>query len=1153
MRIHTNRRCPVFLHLKLLLLIAAWITAPPGPLMANNPGKVFPASLQPNTISISCREQPLKWIIRQIEKQSGLSFIYSNDDLDINKKYSVAVKKRTLNEALQAIFSPLKLEFEIRGDKVLLHTAPPVQSSRDVPAGNLPVKSVIVKGKVVDEKGNPLAGVTVELKEPSLRSVTDSEGNFQLQIPVLAGVLTFSYVGYEKREVSLTSSYIAVELFPLDKNLNEVVVVGYGVQKKVSVTGAVDVIRSTSIQGRATPNLTQALQGASPSLTIQQTSFEPGQPININIRGIGTLGDNSPLVVIDGLVGGDLNLLNPNDIDNISILKDAGSAAIYGSRSANGVILITTKKGKKGAGTLSYNGIFSRVKPHVWMKPVKGFENMILKDEAIINSGSGQTPSYSPLDIEQRKELGDEEWFLSSIFQDASQQNHSLSLGGGRDKSTYMVSLGYMDQQSNFVGPAKGLKRYNFRINLSNEVGRLKLSTILAYSRTQIKDHSFTTGTLVVDAERTPPYYKLKDTSGRYLINDVLAQFNPLGILDKGGFRDYDNDNIFGSLNAELKIVRGLTLKGVFGGALDANHQYYETNYVPFYREGQAAGTAPAGVYGSDKGSVTGDENAKNLFLNSQLLLEYAGEFGKHHIQLLGGFTNESYTGKSNKVALNYTSPDLNLPQTSTVVNIGDLRITPQGTTQNSLYSAIGRASYSYNDKYFAEVSFRADGSSKFAKQNRWGYFPSLSLGWRISEEAFFQKSRIAGYFNELKIRGSYGLLGNQNVNNYQYQTTYVVYPNTYGFNGNTAVSGTGFNIANPDLKWEVANTFNIGFDAGLFNRRLNIGFDYFNKLTKDILLHPNLPGTFGGGQVDYNIASVRDRGWEANIAYTIPGRILHQSISLNIGNTNNEIVQMANGQDQLQSLEELQVLYGKGIPIASYVGYKRDGYFRNLKDVENKPRFTGLAVAPGDISYKDKNGDGLIDDNDRYVLGNPFPHYIFGLNYTVSWKNLDLGLLIQGVGQRDMALRGELIEPFHANYSFTMYTHQLDYWRPDNPNAQYPRLALNGSASNTNNFRKGSDLYILNGAYARLKNIQIGYTLSQTISQRLGIQKLRAYLTGQNLLTLTKNRFIDPESSEFHNGANNQNNNLNATNGANSGRSYPTLIYYGFGLEVIF
>jgi hypothetical protein len=391
-------------------------------------------------------------------------------------------------------------------------------------------------------------------------------------------------------------------------------------------------------------------------------------------------------------------------------------------------------------------------------------------------------------------------------------------------------------------------------------------------------------------------------------------------------------------------------------------------------------------------------------------------------------------------------------------------------------------------------------------------------------------------------------LLGNQNVGNYQYQTTYQVYANTYGFNNNI-VSGTGFNVANPDIKWEVANTFNIGVDAGLLHRRVNISFDYFNKLTRNILMQPNLPGTFGGGQVDYNIASVRNKGWEMNLSYNVPGRVLHHTISLNIGNTNNEIVKMANGQDRIQSLEELQVIYGKGLPIASYVGFRRDGYFQNLKDVENKPRFTGLAVAPGDIAYKDKNGDGVIDDNDRYVLGNPFPHYIFGLNYSLSWKNFDLGLLIQGVGHRDMALRGELIEPFHANYSFTMFDHQLDYWRQDNPNARYPRLAVNGSASNTNNFRKGSDLYVLNAAYARLKNVQIGYTLSPQLTQRLGIQKLRAYLTGQNLLTITKNRFIDPESSEFHNSSNN----LNATNGANSGRSYPTLIYYGFGLDVTF
>ena len=1157
MIIHTHGTGHVHRNHKLLLFVLWALLLPPALQARTDPpenrGAVYvDAGLpdQQDHISIICKEQPLKWILSQFERQSGLSFVYSNDDLDVNQKYSVAVKKMKVNDALYKIFSPLKLRYEIAGDKILLRAIPPSATTTTLPSGSPKdtAAGVIVKGKVLDEKGNPLAGVSVEWKEAGLHTITDNAGNFQLKIPHLEGSLSFSYVGYEIKEVAVSSADLTVAMSLLDKAMGEVVVVGYGTQRKVSLTGGVDVIRSSSLEGRATPNLSQALQGAAPSLTIQQTSFEPGQPVNINIRGIGTLGNNSPLVVIDGLVGGDLNLLNPNDIDNISILKDAGSAAIYGSRSSNGVILITTKKGKKGDGTLAYNGILSRVKPHVWMKPVKGYENMILKDEAIVNSGSGQTPYYSPLDIEARKEEGDEPWFLNSIFQNATQQNHNLSLSGGKDKSTYLVSLGYMDQESNFVGPAKGLKRYNFRMNLSNEVGRLKLSSIIAYSKSHIRDHSYVTSTLVVDAERTPPYYKLKDSLGRYLINDVLAQFNPLGILEQGGFRDYDNDDLTGSLSATVKIIKGLTLRGVFGGTLDANHEYYVTQYVPFYREGQAVGSAPGGVYGNALGNVTGDQNTKNLFLNSQLILEYMRDFGRHHIQLLGGATNESFTGKSNQVVLNYTSPDLNLPQSSTIVNVGDMQITPQGTSQNSLNSVIGRASYSYDDKYFLEGNFRADESSKFAKQNRWGYFPSVSAAWRISREEFFQRAGISHYLNEWKLRTSYGLLGNQNVGDYQYQTTYTVYANMYGFN-NTAVSGTGFNVANPDIKWEVANTFNIGTDAGLFNNRLNLTFDYFNKLTKNILMQPNLPGTYGGGSVDYNIASVRNKGWEVSASYAITGRVLHHTIGINIGNTNNEIVRMANDQDRLQSLEELQVLYGKGIPIASYVGYKRDGYFQNLKDVENKPRFTGLAVAPGDIAYKDKNGDGVIDDNDRYVLGSPFPHYIFGVTYSVSWKDLDFGFLIQGVGQRSMALRGELIEPFHMNYSYTMFEHQLDYWRPDNPNAKYPRLAINGSASNTNNFRKGSDLYVLNAAYARLKNIQIGYTLSPAISRRMGIQKLRAYLTGQNLLTIAKNNFIDPESSEFHNG----NNNLDVTNGANSGRSYPTLLYYGFGLDVTF
>lgn len=1006
-----------------------------------------------------------------------------------------------------------------------------------------------IKGHVQKDSGERIAGVTVRLTDDAGHLVktvpTDANGAFSFDglDPSRHYNVSFSDISYQpltNSRLSPAQDSVSVTLVPVVNVLDQVVVVGYGTQRKVSVTGGVDVVKPTAIEGRPSVNMAQALQGTSPSLIIQNNSFEPGQSPSINLRGVGTLGDNSPLIVIDGLVGGDLNLLNPNDIESISILKDAGSAAIYGSRSANGVILVTTKKGKAGRAVVSYNGITSLTHPHILVKPVAGYENMLLKDQALVNSG--QLPSYTPLDIEAQKARGDQPWFLDELFHDAWQQNHNLSISGGAGKTTYMMSGGLMDQQSNLYGPRKGVRRYNYRMNLSTEVGKLKVTSILAYTRNEIRDHSSSTGTLVVDAERTPPLYQYKDSLGRYLINDVLTEFNPFGVLQGQGFRRYDNDNLFGSINGELEIAKGLKLRGVFGGTLDANHMFYMTNYMPYYRVGTPAGGAAANA--DPGGSTTGDQNTKNVRLNSQLILQYDKKIGAHNLSVMGGYTSEAYTGKYNAVTLRYTSPDLDLPNSNTIVNVGDQRITPQSTSQNNLNSFIGRGTYSYEDRIFGEASFRADGSSKFSKNNRWGYFPSISGGWLISRENFFKNSSIGNWVSELKLRSSYGVLGNQNVGNYQYQTTYFVFSNAYGFN-NTSVAGTGFNTANPDIRWETAKTFNIGADISLLKRKLNITLDAFNKRTDNILQQPTLPGTYGGSNVDFNIASVNNKGWEVSVNYNIPGRVWRHSITANLGDTRNEIVKMANGQARIQSADEMQYIYAVGLPIASYVGLKRDGYFQNLKDIQNKPRFVGLDVGVGDISYKDKNGDGIIDDNDRYILGNPFPRYTFGFNYTLGYKNLDLVVFVQGVGKRDMAIRGELVEPFHQNYSYLVFQHQLDYWTPDNTDARFPRLAVAGSASNTNNYRKGSDLYIFNGAYARLKNIQIGYSLPGSVAKMLGTQRLRVYLTGQNLLTLSKTKFLDPESTEF-------NSNLGA-GGANSGRAYPTPLYYGFGLDVTF
>ncbi|RYJ44949.1 SusC/RagA family TonB-linked outer membrane protein [Flavobacterium beibuense] len=989
---------------------------------------------------------------------------------------------------------------------------------------------VRVSGTVSDATGVTLPGVTVSEKGTTNAIQTDLDGNYSIEVSSSESVIVFSYIGMQTIEKKASEGpNITIVMQDSSTNLEEVVVIGYGTQKRGKVIGAVDQVNNEAFNGRAVVNTTQALQGKSPSLTIQQTNSEPGAPLNINIRGIGTLGNNSLLVVIDGIVGGDINSLNPADIESVSVLKDAGSTAIYGSRASNGVILITTRKGKKNSKmTVQYNTLVGFNSPHYFTKPVHGYENAMLRNEAAYNSGESSAV-FTADEIATMKANGDTEWFAEEIVKPALQQNHNFSVSGGNENSSYLVSAGYLDQRSTFVGPSKGMERYNYRINLVNEYNRFKLTSSIAYAKQKITDHSYSTGTLMVDAFRVPLYYTQKDENGNYLTNDVLQQFNPLGVLEEGGFRRYDNDDIFGTINAELKLTDNVKLKGIFGGRSWSNTMYSRVQTVNFQ---------PGGIYGADRN--TNDESRKSLDLNTQFMAEYTNTFAdKHYVDVLVGVSNENHSDRGTGIYKLYTDPDLGTPTSETVISENSYN-SNQSSSKNSLNSLFGRVSYDFENKYFTEFSFRYDGSSKFRKDIRWGFFPSVTVGYNVTREDFMESYR--SNVGNLKLRSSYGVVGNQNVGNYQFQTTYFTFQNAYGFN-NTGVTGTGYNFANQNIQWEKASTFNIGLDADFFKGALSLTFDYFNKVTRDILVPPQVPGVFGTGLPDFNSAEVGSKGWEVSLTYRHSGEVFNHSLTVNVGDSKNKVLDFNGGQERLTNLEEMQVILREGLPYNSYVGLMRDGYFQSWEEIQGAAVPVGVSVQPGDNRYVDLNKDGKIDDNDKFIFGNPFPRYTYGVTYNLGYKNFDLGIFVQGVGKRTMMIRGELVEPFHYNYGMTMYTHQLDYWTPQNPDAKYPRLANNGTQSNTNNFRRGSDMYLYDGAYLRLKNIQIGYSLPDSAAKQIGVEKFRMYASGQNLFTLSKVKFVDPELSEF-------NSNMTAS-GANSGRAYPTMVYVGLGLDI--
>jgi TonB-linked SusC/RagA family outer membrane protein len=517
-----------------------------------------------------------------------------------------------------------------------------------------------------------------------------------------------------------------------------------------------------------------------------------------------------------------------------------------------------------------------------------------------------------------------------------------------------------------------------------------------------------------------------------------------------------------------------------------------------------------------------------------------------HNFSATVGVSSENYYENGFQLQKTLTDPTFGTTTTGTLIDPVN-SYNSLDVDANSLLSAFGRFNYDYKNRYFLDFVFRDDASSKFAAGHRNGFFPSVNTGWVVSDESFM--NNIQKTVNYLKLRVTYGVVGNnQTAGDYSYQTTYFNYAGAYGFN-NVLQGGAGTNLSNSALTWERAATFNIGADFRLFDNKLTGSADYFNKVTSDIEQPPlDVPAIFGAAPPVANVAKVRDEGWELDLTYTIKTGALKQSFSGNVGNTQNTLLQLTGDTKSITYNEDVwQLIRSVGHPITEYYGYETNGFYQNQQQVNSYPKPAGAVVGVGDLKFKDLNGDGKINAADETYLGDPYPHYTFGFTYRVNYGGFDFTAFIQGVGERTEFLRGELVEPFHYDYGMTLYQQQLDFWTPENTNARFPRLAIIGSASNTNNWRTGSDLNKFNAAYVRLKNLNLGYTLPRKLTEKVGISKLRVSMLAQNILTFSKLNFIDPETTEF------DNNVTAAGTASNSARQYLMPKFYGMGLDVTF
>lgn len=968
--------------------------------------------------------------------------------------------------------------------------------------------TIAVKGKVMAD-GEPVIGATVLVKGVSTGTATDMDGNFSLNVASKA-VLVVSSIGYETQEVPVNGrQFINVVLKSDVVALKDVVVVGYGVQKKVNLTGAVSSLSTDELEGKPISNVLEAMQGTTPGLVIQQGSSTPGSVPSMNIRGLNTMNNNDPLVIIDGIEGSLANL-NPADIEQISILKDASSTAIYGSRASNGVVLVTTKKGKAGKVEISYDFMYGVQQPTSLPKIADSWVYAELYNEAAVNSG--RTAKFTPEQIAQYRNGGPNvNWVKELYNRNSPQSSHSVSMTGGNDQLSYMASLGYLDQSSMFKGPDYGYKRYNGRLNVSHKVTKnFTLNLTSQFARNDIKEHAYWTEWIIEQANRMPPIYPIKNEDGSYNY-PAGSNSNGLQRLEEGGYRQNVNDELLGTIQAEWEVYKGLKLIGNAGGRVWNNNLH--ENRKAFEGTGDSENKLTEQFYRS-----------KNITTN--LMVTYNTKIGKHSI---GGLLGYAYEGFSEK---QFSTSRLT-EDSKYDIFVGDLsgdKVSNTGSASDwAIYSGFARATYNYDEKYLLEFNIRNDYSSYFAKGNRSGIFPSFSAGWRISEEKFW--SVLKPYVPSLKIRGSWGLVGNNRIGAYQYMQTVSV-TNGISFGDKLAQTAT-FASTNPGLKWETTRMTNIGFELGLLNNDLNITFDCFNNRTKDILVKLPVPGLFGNGSPIQNAGEVETRGWELSVNYRLKtGPVVH-NFSGNISDSFNEVID-THGTEIIGG-SDVQTIIKEGYPLYSYYAYRSNGFFQNEEECQKGPHLEGITPKPGDIRYLDKNGDGVIKpDDDRFIVGNDFPRYTFGFTYGLEYKGFDFSMMWQGVGKRNKWMRGESVEAFHNNNEGPVMDFHQDRWTPNNPGATYPRLTM--GAESANNAAK-SDFWIQDAKYLRLKNAQIGYTFPRQWMKKLCIQHLRIFASVQNPLTFTKMKGgWDPEYT-----------------GDGSGRSYPVARVYSFGLNVKF
>lgn len=1069
---------------------------------------------QKHAVSLDVKNETVENVVKLLGQQTGVKFFYDQHVISTSPRVTIKASGASLQSVLQQISSQTRLSFEQENNTITIGTRSNAQSVEHHATRN-------VSGVVVDANDLPIIGANVLLKGTSTGVLTDIDGKFSINASD-GDKLVISFIGYVSEVLTVKAGMPStVHLKEDNQLLQEVVVVGYGTQTKVNLTGAVASVSQKELEGRPITALSTAIQGMMPGVTITSSDGQPGADgATIRVRGQGTLNNANPYILVDGVEEGSINQLDANDIESISVLKDAAAASIYGSKASNGVILITTKRGSEGKPRVSYNGSVGFQSPTARVERMNSWDAALYYNMALENSN--KTARFSDEDIELFKSGTDPYEHANTNWYDLAYNSgfihkHNVSVSSGNQFFRYMNSIGFLGQDG--VLRNSGRKQFNVRSNIDIKVNdRLETHSNLSYinnywwepNNSRYNDGSGQIINLVNTLATWMPY---KYEDGTYSSN---SDGNPIAWLDMGQRCLHKGQNFTGVMSADYKIIDGLKLTAK--GAYTMN----TSDYKAFMKDIQLNENVYQGPNELDETMTMSNRYSFDAFLN------YDKTFSGHHLKGLAGYRVEKYNyktlGASRTGFPTNDITDMNGGEASSQTNSGYSR-------ELALMSYFGRINYDYMGKYLLELNFRADASSRFNKDNRWGYFPGISAGWRISEERFMESAK--SWLQSLKLRVSWGQLGNQEAidDYYPALSTYSIGKN-FVFDNEvyTGICQVGYKQA--DITWETSTTTGVGIDMSFLDH-FNVSLDYYYRKTTDMLMDVQVPATFGFGAYMANIGSMENEGVELSANWQQSFGDWTLGAAANFAYNRNEILNLGEVDEMISDYYINRV----GAPYNSYYTYVVDGIFRSDEEAAAYQEKYGNPFKSdfkaGDFKFRDVDGNGQLTSNDKDLVGTNQPDFTYGISFNASWKNFDMAVMGQGVTGTRRYFTEQVVGDFKGDVSQPS-TAWLDAWSEENPDGSFPRPTEGTSSPNHQSTR--SSFWCFDTDYFRVKNLQVGYTFPSAWLSRLGISHARLYYSGENLFTFDNLPVdIDPES------------------GDGSVRTFPNLTTHSFGINLTF